>query len=82
MRIRTPPGMREFYPEDMRRQNWPLDQWRSASRAFGFSEYDGPIFEYLDLYTLKSGDEIVSQLFNFGRFRACHKYRSNATSLG
>ena len=65
MKIRTPPGMRDFYPEEMRRQNWLLDHWRSASRAFGFSEYDGPIFEYLELYTLKSGDEIVSQLFNF-----------------
>jgi histidyl-tRNA synthetase len=65
MKIQTPPGMRDFYPEDMRLQNWLFDQWRAASRAFGFAEYEGPIFEFLDLYTLKSGEEIVSQLFNF-----------------
>ena len=65
MKIQSPPGMRDFYPEDMRVQNWLFDAWRRASRAFGFSEYEGPIFEYLDLYTLKSGQEIVDQLFRF-----------------
>jgi histidyl-tRNA synthetase len=65
MKIQPPPGMRDFYPEDMRIQNWLFDHWRSASRVFGFVEYEGPIFEYLDLYRLKSGEEIVSQLFHF-----------------
>ena len=61
MKIQSPPGMRDFYPQDMRVQNWLFDAWRRASRAFGFSEYEGPIFEYLDLYTLKSGEaRIVS----------------------
>jgi histidyl-tRNA synthetase len=29
----------------------------------GFEEYDSPIFEYLDLFTAKSGPEIAEQLF-------------------
>jgi histidyl-tRNA synthetase len=57
--------MRDFYPADMRLQNWLFDVWRGVSRAFGFSEYEGPIFEFLDLYTVKSGEAIVSELFNF-----------------
>lgn len=65
MKIKSPPGMRDFYPEDMRLQNWLFEQWSSVSRQFGFEEYEGPIFESLDLYTAKSGEEIVSQLFNF-----------------
>jgi len=65
MKIQSPPGMRDFYPQDMRVQNWLFDAWRRTSLAFGFSEYEGPIFEYLDLYTLKSGEGIVSELFNF-----------------
>lgn len=64
MKIQTPPGMRDFYPDEMRLQNWLFDHWRGASRAFGFSEYEGPIFEFLELYTLKSGEEIVKQLFH------------------
>jgi histidyl-tRNA synthetase len=65
VKIQTPPGMRDYYPEDMRLQNWLFDAWRAASRSFGFQEYEGPIFEFLDLYRAKSGDEIVAQLFNF-----------------
>ncbi len=65
MKIQSPPGMRDFYPEDMRVQNWLFDAWRRTSRAFGFREYEGPIFEFLDLYRLKSGEAIVSELFTF-----------------
>lgn len=32
---------------------------------YGFQEYDGPPLEPLDLYTEKSGEEIVGQLYNF-----------------
>ncbi len=63
MKIQSPPGMRDFYPEDMRLERWLFDNWRQVSQAFGFCEYDGPIFEFLDLYTLKSGEGIVSELF-------------------
>ncbi|MGE3181441.1 MAG: histidine--tRNA ligase [Phycisphaerae bacterium] len=65
VKIQTPPGMRDFYPDDMRLQRWLFDAWRNVSEAFGFEEYEGPIFEYLDLYTIKSGEGIVSELFNF-----------------
>jgi histidyl-tRNA synthetase len=30
----------------------------------GFEEYDGPIFEYLKMFQIKSGDEIAEQLFS------------------
>jgi histidyl-tRNA synthetase len=36
--------------------------WRVGSHS---GEYDGPPLEPLDLYTKKSGDEIVGQLYNF-----------------
>jgi histidyl-tRNA synthetase len=41
--------------------------WRSASIDHGFDEIEGPTFEQLDLYTRKSGDGIVSELFSFRR---------------
>ena len=56
-------GTRDFYPPQMAVRNWIVDRWREVSRRNGFVEYDSPIFEYLQLYTQKSGDEIVSQLF-------------------
>ncbi|MCF7958764.1 MAG: histidine--tRNA ligase [Phycisphaerae bacterium] len=57
-------GTRDFYPAEMAIRNWIAQGWREVSQRNGFVEYDGPIFEYLQLYTQKSGDEIVSQLFS------------------
>jgi len=42
-----------------------FDTWRLTARRHGFREYDGPPLEPLELYKLKSGDELVDQMFNF-----------------
>jgi len=68
LKIQTPQlpkGTRDFYPVDMRVQNHIFSVWRQAALKFGYEEYEGPIFEHLELYTGKSGEEIVSQLYNF-----------------
>ena len=59
------PGFRDFYPEEMSLRTRIFAAWREAARRFGFDEYDGPPLEPLELYTEKSGDEIVHQLYNF-----------------
>jgi histidyl-tRNA synthetase len=59
------PGFRDFYPEEFAARAFILQTWRDVARRFGFVEYDGPPLESLDLYTKKSGDEIVGQLYTF-----------------
>lgn len=59
------PGFRDFYPEELTLRNHIFAIWRSIAARYGFEEYDGPPLESLDLYTQKSGDEIVGQLYNF-----------------
>lgn len=59
------PGFRDFYPEQFAQRSWLFDRWRDVARRFGYAEYDGPPLEPLELYTKKSGDEIVGQLYNF-----------------
>jgi histidyl-tRNA synthetase len=59
------PGFRDFYPDDFAARAFILDRWRDVARRFGFVEYDGPPLEPLELYTKKSGDEIVGQLYTF-----------------
>ena len=59
------PGFRDFYPDDLAVRNWIFATWRSVARRYGFHEYDGPPLEPLELYTDKSGPEIVQQLYNF-----------------
>src|ERR1700704_1316694 len=59
------PGFRDFYPEQLATRNYLMSVWRDIARRYGFVEYDGPPLEPLDLYTKKSGDEIVGQLYTF-----------------
>ncbi|MGC9944627.1 MAG: histidine--tRNA ligase [Verrucomicrobiota bacterium] len=67
------PGFRDFYPEPLPHNDvWSADarqfifnQWRETARRYGFREYDGPPLEPLELFTTKSGDEIIGQLYNF-----------------
>ncbi len=59
------PGFRDFYPEQLAERNFVVGVWRDVARRYAFVEYDGPPLESLDLYTRKSGDEIVGQLYNF-----------------
>ncbi len=65
MKFQCPRGTRDFYPPAMAVRSWIFDLWKQVSLRNGFEEYDGPIFESLDLYRVKSGDEIVSELFHF-----------------
>lgn len=67
------PGFRDFYPEPVPNphvwsadaRNYIFGKWREMARRYAFSEYDGPPLESLELFTLKSGEEIVGQLYNF-----------------
>src|SRR5512142_1406712 len=59
------PGFRDFYPRELAQRNHIFDAWREAARRFGFEEYEGPTLEPLELFTAKSGEEIVHQLYNF-----------------
>ena len=59
------PGFRDFYPEELARRHHIFATWREVARRYGFQEYDGPPLEPLELYTEKSGEEIVQQLYAF-----------------
>ena len=67
------PGFRDFYPEPLPHQDvgsadarqYIFEKWRTIARRYGFREYDGPPLEPLELFTTKSGAEIVGQLYNF-----------------
>lgn len=73
MALERLPGFRDFYPEPLPHPDvWSADarqyifnQWRTCARRYGFREYDGPPLEPLELFTTKSGEEIVKQLFDF-----------------
>ena len=59
------PGFRDFYPADFALRDYIFRTWRQVAARYGFEEYDGPPLEPLELYTAKSGEEIVGQLYSF-----------------
>src|SRR3954468_6900325 len=59
------PGFRDFYPQELSERAFIMATWREVARRYAFVEYDGPPLEPLELYTKKSGEEIVGQLYNF-----------------
>ncbi|HET6578975.1 MAG TPA: histidine--tRNA ligase [Gemmatimonadales bacterium] len=65
MQTKALPGFRDFYPAELALRTHIFDTWRAVAARYGFEEYDGPPLEPLELYTAKSGDEIVAQLYNF-----------------
>src|SRR5829696_5423453 len=59
------PGFRDFYPQEFAERAHIMATWREVARRYAFVEYDGPPLEPLELYTRKSGEEIVGQLYHF-----------------
>ena len=67
------PGFRDFFPSPLPQKGqgefearaYLFAAWRRVLAAYGFQEYDGPALEPLNLFTKKSGEEIVGQLYAF-----------------
>ena len=54
-----------MFPDALARRRRIFAAWREVASRYGFEEYDGPPLEPVELYTKKSGDEIVAQLYRF-----------------
>ncbi|HLE15968.1 MAG TPA: ATP phosphoribosyltransferase regulatory subunit, partial [Anaerolineales bacterium] len=54
-------GTRDFYPEVMAIRTWLYATMRSVAESFGYQEFEAPFIESLELYSAKSGDELVKE---------------------
>lgn len=54
-------GVRDFYPEDMWVMKWMFAKLRNTVETYGYVEYGASVLEPSDLYTAKSGEEIVNE---------------------
>lgn len=61
--IQAPPGTRDLYPGELLRRRYIEKLWRDTSIRHGFEEIDGPTFEAAELYAVKSGEGILSEVF-------------------
>ncbi|MFB6265451.1 MAG: ATP phosphoribosyltransferase regulatory subunit, partial [Candidatus Nanohaloarchaea archaeon] len=58
-------GFRDFLPREMEARREVFDRVEEAVRSFGFREIDTPSLESLDLFLVKSGEELVEQTYSF-----------------
>jgi histidyl-tRNA synthetase len=65
MTVNRPRGTRDFLPADTSRRRYVESVMRNVVRNWGYSEIITPTFEHLDLFTLKSGEGIIGELYNF-----------------
>jgi histidyl-tRNA synthetase len=63
--IRTPRGTRDLFGAELESVRKVTEVLSGVFRRFGYSEVETPIFEHLELFTRKSGSEIVRQLYAF-----------------
>ncbi|MBE6499110.1 MAG: histidine--tRNA ligase [Methanobrevibacter thaueri] len=65
MEFLRPRGTRDFLFDEMRRRKEAESTLRRIFENYGYQEIKTPLFEELKLFTTKSGEEIVDQLYNF-----------------
>jgi histidyl-tRNA synthetase len=65
MTIQKPRGTRDFLPQEMARRRYLENRLREVVGRWGYQEVVTPTFEHLELFTLKSGEGVVGELYNF-----------------
>lgn len=65
MSIQRPRGTRDFLPEDAWRRNRIRTAMQGTAERWGYQEIATPTFENLDLFTLKSGEAVLEEIYSF-----------------
>jgi len=60
-----PRGTRDFTPEDMQKRRYVEASMHTVFQSFGYQEIQTPMFETLELFTTKSGEDIIEELYSF-----------------
>src|SRR5438034_1118634 len=63
--FQTPKGTRDFLPADMRVRRTVFDRLRRYFELYGYDELDTPVFEYLEVLTLKAGPGAEREIYAF-----------------
>jgi histidyl-tRNA synthetase len=60
-----PRGTRDFTPDEMKKRRYLEDSLRTTFQTFGYKEIQTPMFETLELFTAKSGEGIIEEIYSF-----------------
>ncbi len=65
MDIPRPRGTRDFLPPEMAKRRHVENRLREVAHRWGYGEIKTPTFEHIELFTLKSGEGILGEIYNF-----------------
>ena len=60
-----PRGTRDFLPDEMQKRTYLREVFEKVFCSFGYREVQTPTFEQLELFTAKSGEGIIDELYDF-----------------
>ncbi len=63
--LQKPRGTRDFLPDEMERRRLIERRMREVVRRWGYREVCTPDFEHLELFTMKSGEGIIQEMYTF-----------------
>ncbi|MCL1984668.1 MAG: histidine--tRNA ligase [Methanomassiliicoccaceae archaeon] len=63
--VQCPRGTRDFLPDEMERRRYYENVLRNTARTFGFREIATPIFEETELFVMRSGPNILNEIYSF-----------------
>ncbi|MCK4364908.1 MAG: histidine--tRNA ligase [Thermoplasmatales archaeon] len=63
--FKIPRGTRDFTSEEMQKRRYIEEVMQKTFETFGYKEVQTPTFETLELFTAKSGDAIIEELYSF-----------------
>jgi histidyl-tRNA synthetase len=61
----VPRGTRDFAPDEMKIRRYVEENMKTTFTTFGYGEIQTPTFENLELFTAKSGDSIIDEIYDF-----------------
>ncbi len=64
-KLERPRGTRDFLPEEMEKRRHVERIMRKIAESYGYREVCTPTFEHLELFTIKSGEQIVEEIYSF-----------------
>jgi len=65
MEMQKPRGTRDFLFKEMKERKYVENNLRRVFETYGYQEIKTPIFEDLALFTIKSGEGIIEEIYHF-----------------
>lgn len=63
--LSKPRGTRDMLPDEMEKRREIEARMRTRARTFGYREIATPVFEELELFTIRSGEGIIDEMYVF-----------------